>query len=120
MDADQHFEIRAPLDALEAEIVRRDLAVPGEAAQVDVDALRYVVSLARMTVVRNQGDQDVTVSDQLAPHRWKVLETLRPHLEESGVGLRSLVSLGVFFGLSWDTHLGPTPRGTKSSMFLFV
>ena len=87
VDADQHHEIRAPLDALEAEIVHRDLGVPGEAPEGDVAALRYVVSLARLTVVQNEAGEDIQVADTLAPHRWRVLEALRPHLESEGVGL---------------------------------
>jgi predicted acylesterase/phospholipase RssA len=87
VDADQHHEIRTPLDALEAEVVRRDLAVPAEAPQGDVAALRYVISLARLTTVRNVDGEDVQLADALAPHRWRVQEALRPHLEADGVGL---------------------------------
>ncbi len=75
------------MDALEAEIVRRDLAVPNDASEGDVAALRYVVSLARLTTVQNEAGEDVQVADPLAPHRWRVLEALRPHLEADGVGL---------------------------------
>jgi predicted acylesterase/phospholipase RssA len=87
VDADQHHEIRSPLDALEAEVVRRDLAVPGEAPEAEVAALRYVISLSRLTTVRNEAGQDVQLADLLAPHRWRVQEALRPHLEPAGVGL---------------------------------
>jgi len=93
VDADQHHEIRTPLDALEAEIVRRDLGLPGAASPEDVVALRYVVSLARLTTVRNEASEDVDVADALAPHRWRVLEALRPHLESDGVGLGGALRL---------------------------
>lgn len=87
MDADQHHEIRSPLDVLEAEVVRRDLAIPGEAPESEVAALRYVISLSRLTTVRNEAGQDVQLADLLAPHRWRVQEALRPHLKPEGVGL---------------------------------
>jgi predicted acylesterase/phospholipase RssA len=87
VDVEQHHEIRSPLDALEAEAVRRDLALPGEASQSDVAALRYVISFARLTTVRNVDGEDLHLADVLAPHRWRVLEALRPHLQPDGVGL---------------------------------
>ncbi|RME28249.1 MAG: patatin-like phospholipase family protein [Deltaproteobacteria bacterium] len=81
MDAAQHLEVRRPLDQLEQEVVRRHLARPGEVGEHLVDALRYVLSFARLTVVRNRDGEDVEVAEQLAPHRWRVLEALRPHLD---------------------------------------
>lgn len=81
MDAARHLEIRKPLDLLEQEVVRRDLAHPGEVSPELVEALRYVLSFARLTTVRNRDGVDVDVAELLAPHRWRVLESMRPHLE---------------------------------------
>lgn len=45
-------------------------------------ALRYVLSFARMTLVRAASGADVDLSDALGPHRWRVAEALRRHLED--------------------------------------
>jgi len=82
MDAARHLEIRKPLDELELEVVRRDLARPGEVGPEIVGALRYVLSFARLTEVRAADGQDVELAEVLAPHRWRVLEAMRPHLGE--------------------------------------
>ena len=91
MDAAAHLEIRKPFDDLEAAVVRSALAHPDEVGPHLVDALRYVLSFARLTVVRNRDGADVSVHERLAPHRWRVLETLRPHLEGPDATLWSAV-----------------------------
>ena len=53
---------------------------PDEVSEALFDALRYVISFARLTEVRNVDGEDVVVHDFLARHRWRVLEALRPHL----------------------------------------
>jgi len=87
VDPERHLEIRSPFDALEAEVVRRDLARPGETGRPLVDALRYAVSFARCTVVRNKDGADVEVADVLAPHARWVRSTLEPLLGPSEEGL---------------------------------
>ncbi len=87
MDAERHLEIRAPLDAIEAEVVRRDLARPGEIGRPLVHALRYVLSLARCTVVRNCDGDDVVVADALASHTRRVRTVLEPLVNPSEEGL---------------------------------
>lgn len=81
MDVDRALEIRKPLDDLEAQVVRRDVDFPGEVGPELVGALRYVLSFARLTQVRNVDGVDVDVSGALDRHRWRVLEALRPHLD---------------------------------------
>ena len=54
---------------------------PDEVSEPLFDALRYVISFARLTEVRNADGGDVAVHGFLARHRWRVLEALRPHLE---------------------------------------
>ncbi|MBN1334375.1 MAG: patatin-like phospholipase family protein [Deltaproteobacteria bacterium] len=87
MDAERHLEIRAPLDQLEAEVVRRDLAHPEEIGRPRVEALRYVLSFARSTVVRNRDGQDVEVAETLVPFARRVRSTLEPLLAASQAGL---------------------------------
>ena len=81
MNVEQHREIRAPLDVLEAEALRRALAKPADTGPELVATLRYVISLARLTTVRNVDGQDVDVAGFLAPHAWRVRSSLEPHLE---------------------------------------
>ncbi len=87
MNADDHLKLRTPLEALEASLVRRDLDRPGTVTPKVLNQLRYVLSFAKMTVVRDSGGRDVALADRLAPHRWRVLEALKPHLEGEGQGV---------------------------------
>ena len=91
MEADKHLELRSPVERLEASVVRRDLAQPGSVSPDVLAELRYVLSFAKLTVVRNEGGEDLHVAEHLAPHRWRVVEALRPHLEDGGAGLASVV-----------------------------
>ncbi len=81
MDPARLLELRKPVDDLEARVVRLNLARPGELAPELVDGLRYVLSFARLTLVRGCDGVDSDLSDMLAPHRWRVMEALRPHLD---------------------------------------
>jgi hypothetical protein len=86
MKVERHLEIRAPLDQLEQEVVQRDLDHPDEIGREIVAGLRYVLSFARMTVVRNRDGHDVEVAGFLAPHAWRVRNALEPHLAPGGGG----------------------------------
>jgi predicted acylesterase/phospholipase RssA len=81
MQVEQHLEVRSPLDQLEQEAVRRTLERSDEVGDHLINALRYVLSFARMTVVRNRDGDDVEVAGFLAPHAWRVRTTLEPHLQ---------------------------------------
>jgi hypothetical protein len=87
LNIERQLEIRKPLDELEARAVRLMLARPGDYSEGLVHALRYVLSFARLTMVRAESGEDVDLSDFLAPHRWRVLEALRPHLESHDASL---------------------------------
>jgi hypothetical protein len=93
VDVERHLEIRRPLDELEAELVRRQLSAASTEAVEAVQQLRYALSLARMTLVRNGDGDDVEVAGRLAPHRWRVVEALRPHLEDGTDDLRGSLSV---------------------------
>ena len=84
LKVEQHLEVRSPLDQLEMEAVRRALARPDETGRELVHTLRYVLSFARLTVVRNRDGEDVEVAGYLAPHAWRVRNTLDPHLQPDG------------------------------------
>ncbi len=86
MKVEQHLEIKSPLDQLEMEAVRRALARPDETGRELLDGLRYVLSFARLTVLRNRDGEDVEVAGFLAPHAWRVRNTLGAHLEPGGGG----------------------------------
>ena len=91
MDPARALEIRKPLDDLEEAVVARDLASPGELSPELVSALRYVISFARLTEIRTSDGLDVEVAGALAPHRWRVMEALRPHLSGGDQTLWSAV-----------------------------
>lgn len=87
MDAARHFEIRRPLEELESEVVRRRLQRPDELGPELYEGLRYVLSFARLTEVRNIDGEDIDLGEGLAPHRWRVIEALRPRLSRDEEGL---------------------------------
>jgi hypothetical protein len=97
LNIERQLEIRKPLDDLEARTVQLMLERPNDYSEGLVHALRYVLSFARLTLVRAEDGRDVDLADFLAPHRWRVLEALRPHLEADDASLwpavRSLPSL---------------------------
>ncbi len=67
--------------------MRRHLARPGDLGPDLLDALRYVVSFARLTQVRNREGRDVTVADVLTAHRERVVDALQPRLGPREDGL---------------------------------
>ena len=93
MKVESHLEIRSPIDQLESSLVRQDLKRPGAVPSDVVQALRYVLSFARMTTVRNEAGEDLELGENLAPHRWRVQEALRPYLEEKGEGIEGAVKV---------------------------
>ena len=73
----EHLEIRKPLRELEAQIVRLSIKAPEQWPIQLVDRFRYVISFARMTTIRNAGDEDIDVAEFLSRHRWWVIHGLR-------------------------------------------
>lgn len=82
-DTARWAERRRPFDRLERRVVRLHLAHPDEDAAPIVDALRYAISFARLTVIRNPDGTDVDVSGPLALHARFVRETLEKPLQEA-------------------------------------
>ena len=72
---------RRPLERLETEVVKRQLERPEDAGKVD--ELRYVLSFARLTTVRNCDAVDVELDGQLHLHAMYVQETVERRLKES-------------------------------------
>ncbi len=72
-------------------MVRRELAQPGSVSPEVMAQLRYILSFAKLTVIRNEAGEDLNVAEHLAPHRWRVVEALRPHLEDDGDGLSEAI-----------------------------
>jgi predicted acylesterase/phospholipase RssA len=74
------LDIRRPLIDLERRLVSSAQASPGALPAGALDAFRYILSFARLTVVRCADGQDVSVSEMLARHRRLVCDTLTPRL----------------------------------------
>lgn len=73
---------RRPFEDLEAQLVRLQLAQPGDVSQVAaVEDLRYALSFARLLAVRNPDGADVDVAGVLSRHAAELLELVRPRLE---------------------------------------
>jgi predicted acylesterase/phospholipase RssA len=74
-------EVRRPFDRLETRIVELWLAKRHVAARPTLDALRYCLSFAKLTLVRNASGQDVDVGAVLSEHRRWVQDVVAPRLE---------------------------------------
>ena len=84
MDLDRIRDARQPYEEMEARVVRLALAKPGEVPANRVDALRYVLSFARLGLVRNEDGRDADLTEAVSGHAWKVRETLAPFLAGNG------------------------------------
>lgn len=85
------LELRRPLDELESTVVKRHLAQTSPTPPALLDAVRYALSFARMTTVRNADGVDVDVADFLAAHRWRMRSVLEPALRGRRSGLRPVL-----------------------------
>lgn len=92
--ADLHDK-RSVLMELEAEVVRAVMAEPSALSEDEVGWLRYAVSLARLTWVRNTFEQDIDVQPIVSRFRWFVLDQLSPVLSRRhpAKGLRQILPL---------------------------
>ncbi|MDP6933458.1 MAG: patatin-like phospholipase family protein, partial [Myxococcota bacterium] len=63
--------------------MRASLTRPGTWSPDQLNQLRYTLSFAKLTTIRNQDGEDIDVAEAMGPHRWLVSEALRPHLEPS-------------------------------------
>ena len=81
MEADTHHELRSPVERLEAALIRAEMARPGAITPDAMAELRYVLSFAKLTEIRNEAGEDIEVAEHLAPHRWRVVEGLKPFLD---------------------------------------
>lgn len=79
--------------SMEAQIVRAVMAEPSVLSEDEVAWLRYVVSMARLTWVRNSVDVDINVEPVVSRFRWYVLNQLPPVLSSRhpAKGLRKLL-----------------------------
>lgn len=71
---------REPLDQLERLLVRRTLDLDDPTTERHVARLRYVMSFARLTTVRGEDGNDVSLMGPLAAHNLIVRDALTPRL----------------------------------------
>lgn len=76
------LEHRKPFEDLESAVLERALAFPGEVAEPVLAALRYVINFAKLTEVRDEHGVDHDVRDALGTHAWKVMDRLKPRLQD--------------------------------------
>jgi hypothetical protein len=74
-------ERRRPWDALERKVVKLHLGRRDHVPVSVLDAIRYAISFARLTVVRTAEGVDVDVSGPLALHAQQVRDVLEPAVE---------------------------------------
>lgn len=82
-DTDRWAARRRPFDLLEQRAVKLFLASHDDDARPVLEALRYVLSFARLTAVRNAAGVDVDVSGVLHLHAQQVRDLLGPELERA-------------------------------------
>ena len=78
----QLLEHRKPFEDLEEAVLERALAHPGEVADPVLAALRYVINFAKLTEVRDEHGVDHDVREVLGTHAWKVVDRLKPRLQD--------------------------------------
>jgi predicted acylesterase/phospholipase RssA len=91
MDARTLLDVRRPLVSLEQSLVERVLDRPDALPAGALDALRYILSLARLTIVRSSAGHDVDVTDMLSAHRRWVSGLLAPRVTVREHPMRSVV-----------------------------
>lgn len=82
-DTERWAERRRPFDRLEAQVVRLYLEDPDDDVREVVDALRYVLSFARLTTVQNADGDDVDLSGVNHLHALQVEKALAPRLRDA-------------------------------------
>jgi len=82
-DTDRWAERRRPFDRLEARVVQLHLQRPDADAEPVVQALRYALSFARLTMVRNRDGVDVDLTGPMALHAQAVRDSLEERLLRS-------------------------------------
>lgn len=82
-DTERWAERRRPFDALERKVVRMHVNKPDEDATGILEALRYVLSFARLTEVRNADGQDIDVGGLNHLHAMSVKDALEPRIARS-------------------------------------
>ena len=96
LTSEQLLAHRKPFDDMEGAAVRLALQHPGELHDDALDAIRYVLSFAKMHVIRREDGTDVEVRAFLTPHARQVAAALgRPLLEEGSLwgAMRALPAL---------------------------
>ncbi|MFT6146184.1 MAG: putative acylesterase/phospholipase RssA [Myxococcota bacterium] len=88
-------ERRRPFDRLESRIVRKWLANPEMATREQLEQLRYVLSFAKLTQVRNVDGVDVDVGGINALHALHIQEVVEQRWADGGIPsvLKSLDNL---------------------------
>ncbi|MEQ1507141.1 MAG: patatin-like phospholipase family protein [Myxococcota bacterium] len=79
-DTERWAALRRPFERLETQVVRLGLKTTDPEARPVVEALRYALSFAKLTTIRNADGQDVEVAGPLAMHARWVRDTLEPRI----------------------------------------
>lgn len=87
------YEKRKPLQELEKDIVKIAMSDPGGITEEQLGWLRYIVSFARLGVVRNSQGQDVDVEPIVSRFRWLVGHELSAIVQRRNAGRYLLQSL---------------------------
>jgi len=90
-DTERWAARRRPFDKMEAEIVRRGLKHSDDPELVD--ALRYVVSFARLTMVRNEEGDDINVGSVNELYARGIQDILRQRLDGSNTNWQAVRAL---------------------------
>lgn len=80
-DTTRSADRRRPFDRMESTLVAAYVQRPDADAKRIVDALRYVMSFARLTAIRNRSGADVDVHGILGLHATQVCDALQPRID---------------------------------------
>jgi predicted acylesterase/phospholipase RssA len=86
--------IRKPLQEVEALVIRTSMADPSSIDSQTLSWLRYIISFARLGIVRNAKGVDIDLRESLSRHRWWIYHRINPLFEQRhpSTGLLNILS----------------------------
>jgi predicted acylesterase/phospholipase RssA len=114
-DLDAHRARVRPFEEAELALVRTVISLPEWLPEHHEHAVRYALNLARATLVRAPGGEDVDLGDFLEAYRHEVLAIAEPLLlRASGVDRQGIGRLAPYLGAlaqEWRSKIATTFRG---------
>ncbi|MEE2751518.1 MAG: patatin-like phospholipase family protein [Myxococcota bacterium] len=93
LDARSQRDHRWPFDELELSVLQRVIRSDGQLDHPDIQALRYVLNFAKLTLLRGEDGTEHDVADLLRTHAWWVRDRLEARLVDEEPTLVSALKI---------------------------